>query len=380
MNTTGGPFVYIWYEPLGATGLSQAGLGPGNYFVGINGPTGCTSFIGQELGDPSITIDGITDYCPSDPLELTATLNFGFQPDIYVWSTGDSTGIIQIQPGVSGVVDLTATDTTLGCVVNAQITLTELPSPTVAFTAPDTTCVRVPTLVHTVVSTADSLVWRWPPTGVSNQLDPLIAFGEPGWQYITLQGYDSLGCGTAPLLDSIYAQYQVPAILTVVQDPCTPFVDIVLGSSTDSCAFFIGDSLITHDCAGFIHYDMHRYQPYTYTLYATQPNGCNDTTEVTVDVRTEPTLFLANAFTPNGDGINDFWPARVDIPDTDYELHVYDRWGVELWTSTDPLEQWDGEAGGGPLPMGVYAYTTRMRDPCEPTNHLVSMGHVTLFR
>ena len=197
---------------------------------------------------------------------------------------------------------------------------------------------------------------------------------------MSLQWYDSLGCGNLPVLDSIYAQYQEPAILSVLQDPCTSFVDIVLGSSTDSCAFFIGDSLITNACAGYIRCNMRRYQEYTYTLYATQANGCNDTTQLVVDVRTEPTLFLANAFTPNEDGINDFWPMRVDISDYGYELRVFDRWGTELWGTIDPQEQWDGTAGGSPVPMGVYAYTMRMRDPCEPTNQGTSAGHLTLFR
>ncbi|MEO8588348.1 MAG: gliding motility-associated C-terminal domain-containing protein [Flavobacteriales bacterium] len=376
----GGPYNFFWIAPAGATGTTLTGLGPGIYSVSISGPVGCPSYPSQEIGDPGITILGITDYCPSDPPVLTAELEWGFEPDVYVWSTTDSTNSIQVPAGLTGTVDLTATDTSLGCVVNAQVVLNELPSPTVAFVAPDTTCVNVLTLVHTTVSTADSLVWRWPETGFSNELDPLIHFTQPGWMPVTLQGYDSLGCGSLAVLDSIYAQYQVPAILTVMQDPCSRFVDIVLGSSTDSCAFFIGDSLITNECAAYFHYDMLRYAEYTYTLYATQANGCNDTTTVTVDVRTEPTLFLANAFTPNGDGINDLWPARVDIADTDYELHVYDRWGVEVWSTIDPLEEWDGEAGGGPLPTGVYAYTTRMLDPCEPTNHLVGKGHVTLFR
>ena len=165
-----------------------------------------------------------------------------------------------------------------------------------------------------------------------------------------------------------------------MQDPCTAFVDIVLGSTSDSCAFFVGDSLITTDCAAYMRYNMRRYGEYTYTLFATQANGCDDTTTVVVDLHTEPTLFLANAFTPNDDGINDLWPMRVEIPDDDYELNVTDRWGAEVWHTIDPQEQWDGKAGGGPLPIGVYIYSLRMLDPCEPTNHLVTTGHVTLLR
>ncbi len=375
-----GPYTFYWITPAGATGTTLTGLGPGTYSVGINGPGACPSYPSQVIGDPAITILGVTEYCPDDPPLLETSLEWGFQPDLYVWSTGDTTNTVQILPGESGLIEVTAIDTSIGCVVNADIALTELPSPTVALAAPDTTCVNAPTLVETIVNTADSIVWHWQDTGMSNELDPLIAFTAPGWQPISLQGFYTLGCGSAPVLDSIYAQYQTPAILSVMQDPCTAFVDIVLGSTSDSCAFFVGDSLITTDCAAYMRYNMRRYGQYTYTLFATQANGCDDTTTVVVDLRTEPTLFLANAFTPNDDGINDLWPMRVEIPDDDFELHVTDRWGAEIWSTINPQEQWDGTAGGGPLPIGVYIYSLRMLDPCEPTNHLVTTGHVTLLR
>lgn len=379
--TLEGPYTYFWIEPAGATGLTLTGLGPGTYVVGINPPPGgCPWYPNQEIGDPDINIVGITEYCPSDAPLLTAEPVWGFQPDVWLWSTNETTPSIQIVPGTSGEITVTAIDTSINCIVDATVTLTELPSPVVAWAIPDTTCVNVPTLVETIASTADSLVWHWQPNGFSNENDPLIALTQFGWQTISLQGFDSLGCGNVPLQDTIYAEFQTPAVLTVEQVPCTPFVDIVAGSHTDSCAFFIGDSLVWHDCSGYWRYDMRRYAEYTFTLYATQPNGCNDTTEIVVDVRTEPTLFLANSFTPNGDGINDLWPMRVDIPDDSYELMVFDRWGTLQWSSTDPTEQWDGTGNGGTLPLGVYPYTMRMRDPCQPTNEVSSKGHVTLFR
>lgn len=380
VENSGGPYTFIWgHDPNLTTGSATA-LPPGAYTVQVTDGTTCDTLLFFLLEDPGITILGTTDYCPSDPPLLSADPVGGFSPDIFLWSTTEETSSIQIVAGTNGQIDLTATDTITGCVATAQVVLNELPSPTVAFAAPDTTCVNVLTLVNTIATTADSLVWRWADFGFSNELNPLIHFTQPGWGQVSLQGFDSLGCGGLPVLDSIYAQAQVPAILSVMQVPCTPFVDIVLGSTADSCAFFIGDSLITNMCAGYIRYDMHRYLEYTYTHYATQANGCNDTTEVVVDVRTEPTLFLANAFTPNEDGINDFWPVRTDIADTGFELKVYDRWGAELWSTIDPEEQWDGEAGGGQVPLGVYVYTMKMRDPCEPTNEITSTGHVTIFR
>lgn len=153
-------------------------------------------------------------------------------------------------------------------------------------------------------------------------------------------------------------------------------VEIVLGSVADSCAFFIGDSLVTNDCSGSFQWDFRRYGFYDFTLYTTQPDRCNDTLAVTIDVRTEPTLFLPNAFTPNGDGNNDEWPGPVRIPEKGFEIRVFDRWGIEQWTTNDTQEKWNGSD----LPSGLYPFTMRMRDPCEETKEITKNGFVTLLR
>src|SRR5436190_6399676 len=380
VTNSGGPYTYVWDVDPTQNVPTFNNLGAGLYNINVSSTT-CDTLIFVLLEDPDIVIQGITDYCPSDPPVLTATPVGGFYPVSWLWSTdpNDTLTTVNIPAGTIGPIDLTATDS-LGCVATDQVTLVELPSPIVAMAAPDPACQNVPILVETVVSTADSVVWTWGSSGFSNQLDPLIHFPAWGIQPVTLQGFDSLGCGGLPVLDSIYILAQVPAIFTAEQVPCTPMVDIVLGSTADSCAFFIGDSLFTTDCAGYFRQDMVRYDIYTYTLYATQANGCNDTLEIVVDVRTEPTLFLSNAFSPNGDGINDLWPDRVDFPDDGFELRLYDRWGIEIWGTMDPNEQWDGSIGGDTAPVAVYAYTVRRRDPCAPTKEISGTGHLVVVR
>jgi gliding motility-associated-like protein len=376
VTNSGGPFTYFWAHDGALVGPAAAALPPGAYSVVVEDvAAGCISLFDTVLVEPDILIIGTVDYCPSAPPVLTATPIGGFTPVDILWSTGDTLPVVNIPGGTTGNVDVTATDAN-GCVVNDQVTLTELVAPFVAFTAVDSACMNVAFVVNLTSTNADSLVWEWGGFGFSNVADPTVAFPQPLWQPISLQGFDSLGCGSEPLLDSIYIHPQVPAIFTAMQIPCSPVVNILLGSDADSCAFFIGDSLVTHDCNGFLSWDFGRYDVYDFTLYATQLNTCNDTLTATVDVRTEPTLFLANAFTPNEDGINDQWPVHVDIPDLGYELQLFDRWGASLWATTDPQEQWDASD----VPMGVYVYTMKMRDPCSATDEIVKTGHVTVFR
>jgi gliding motility-associated-like protein len=59
-----------------------------------------------------------------------------------------------------------------------------------------------------------------------------------------------------------------------------------------------------------------------------------------------PAYYIPNAFTPDGDGINDFWhPITYRL--TAYELIVFDRWGIVVFTSFNPDEVWTGNFNGG---------------------------------
>lgn len=371
--------VWAWVHDPTNTATTLTGLTEGNYTVAVNPPPpGCPSFIEAYVGAPDVNIlGGPLAYCPNQAPLLTAELLYGFQPQVYLWSSGSTTNSYQVPVGTNGTITLTATDTTINCVVNAQVDVLERVPPFAVPVMVDTACQNVAFIVNTLATNSDSLEWRWGGFGVSNARDPLIAFPEPGWQPVSLQAFYYDGCGNLPVQDSIFIIAQVPALFTARQIPCTPQVEILLQSTTaDSCAFYIGDSLVTHDCTASIRWDHRFYDFYPYTLFATQANGCNDTLAAIVDVRTEPTLFLPTAFTPNDDLINDRWPDRVDIPSLGYELRLFNRWGESVWATNRPEDQWDG-AGS---PVGVYVYTMKMRDPCSPTNEITKQGHVLLFR
>lgn len=369
-----GPYAWEWIDDPTITATTRTGLGPGQYVVAITGGT-CPSWLVAELGDPAVTINGQSTYCPSDPPTLSADLWWGFQPDVYLWSTGDTTASFTVLIGTVGNVDVTAVDTSSGCTATANIFLTLLAPPTAIFAAPDSLCLRSPGTGILLASTADSLVWRWGSNGFSNDNFPTIIFDQPYWQPISLQAFDALGCGNEPVEDSVYVRPRFPAEFTVEQVPCTPGIEMKFASQADSCAFFVGDRLVLGQCRGTYRVDLERYNEYDLTFYSTRPDHCDDTSKVHIDVRTAPTAFLPNAFSPNGDNINDTWPGHLDIPDLDYEVNIYDRWGILLWNSKDTEEKWDG-AG---LPMGVYVYVMHMRDPCNPTAELTRKGFVTLI-
>lgn len=99
-------------------------------------------------------------------------------------------------------------------------------------------------------------------------------------------------------------------------------------------------------------------------LYATFIQG-TDTIAYTQDYWTdkdgilitvyESKLEMPNAFTPNGDGINDIYRAKNGYTSIiSFKANIINRWGQVLCTWTDPAEGWDGTYAGKPVSEGIY--------------------------
>lgn len=71
------------------------------------------------------------------------------------------------------------------------------------------------------------------------------------------------------------------------------------------------------------------------------------------------TFYLPNAFSPNGDGMNDVFRAFPNCEVLEYELKVYDRWGTQMYSGMDSSTGWDGQFRGLEMEMGVYAWVLR---------------------
>ncbi|MDX5421017.1 MAG: gliding motility-associated C-terminal domain-containing protein, partial [Hymenobacteraceae bacterium] len=96
----------------------------------------------------------------------------------------------------------------------------------------------------------------------------------------------------------------------------------------------------------------------TKTLY--QPNG---------------KIKLVNAFSPDGDGINDTWT----VPELRYynevEIEVFDRSGIRLFHTRDPEQGWDGRGADGQVKQGSYFYIIQVKE-----TGLVQKGVLTVIK
>jgi gliding motility-associated-like protein len=89
--------------------------------------------------------------------------------------------------------------------------------------------------------------------------------------------------------------------------------------------------------------------------------------------------FIPNAFTPNGDGINDVFEVGA-YNGSYYEIFIYDRWGKHIYHSLSVNDSWDGKIDQIDAPEGVYVYKIFYENPCKTEKRELVAGSVTLYR
>lgn len=93
-----------------------------------------------------------------------------------------------------------------------------------------------------------------------------------------------------------------------------------------------------------------------YSIKVTDNDGCTASDEIYVTVDCTD-IYFPNAFTPNGDGLNDFFGAIGNINlIQSYELKVYDRWGQIIFYSNQPQNKWSGKVKEIRSPAGIYTW------------------------
>ena len=121
-----------------------------------------------------------------------------------------------------------------------------------------------------------------------------------------------------------------------------------------------------------------------YKLHIIDVNGCEIADELTITVITEPRIYIPDAFTPNGDKINDVVSLITgeDVLVVN-KFEIYDRWGNRVFGSYafDPKVTevgWDGTLNGSPVNSGVFVY---MIEAVSISGKLISKsGDLTLVR
>jgi len=111
----------------------------------------------------------------------------------------------------------------------------------------------------------------------------------------------------------------------------------------------------------------------TYTLSLTGLGNCTVTDNVLVKVLLAPVV--PNAFSPNGDGINDTWKIQYLDSYPGATIEIFNRYGQKVFNSIGYNSEWDGNFNGSPLPIGTYYYIINPKNGRAAIN-----GSVTIIK
>jgi gliding motility-associated-like protein len=225
--------------------------------------------------------------------------------------------------------------------------------------------------------------WNFGDGSTAASANPTHIYPLPGYYDVSLTAYTVNGC-----IASLTQQF--PNAVHVFDIPQAGFtVDItnldILNpeiSVTDtsafsvSCNYFMSDGGFSDQCD--FTYVWNEAGNQTITQYVVNEFGCSDSYEVRLVIN--GFLFFApNSFTPNNDGMNDYWiPEMTGIGD--YHCRIYNRWGALIFETFDPTEEWLGNTRDGDyfVPDGVYHYHIEANDLLGLSHSFD--GHITLFR
>ena len=372
-----GNYTYLWLADNGFNSNDQdiENLAGGNYTLTITDENNCSSSeIIEITEDAGIVISFITsDYngygvsCENDfDGFIDVNINGGTSPYIFNWVgpngfTSNSEDLLDIN---SGIYYLELFDEN-GCLAQEEFYLSE-PEELDALYGQDLAwiCENGGAAFTQVSGGVEPYTYSWTgPNGFQNNSSYLSGL-NPGTY--TLNISDQNNCileNNQIIIEEIVGpicQFSASSYEFMLSNDPVNFYD---NSYTDpnynidliSWEWDFGDGIMSNE-----QNPSHVYNyPGLYYVWLTieDENGCTHKTMKTINVLEEYFSYSPNAFSPNGDGVNDtFQPILTDIDFNTYELNVFNRWGDIIFKTDDYMKSWDGTFNGEPMIGGVYTF------------------------
>lgn len=210
----------------------------------------------------------------------------------------------------------------------------------------------------------------------TNRLNISIAPQHNGWLYYWV-GNDVC----APAIDSVYISGVEKAPLPIVNNP----VELCL---TDSIILEARGAQLKWYNQSFGGFNLPEAPQLfgdntgTEEYYVSNIYGSCESDRVKITVHKikccEQEMFIPNAFTPNGDGLNDEFQLRIDGLSKLVIFEVYNRYGNRVYLQQSPYGKWDGTMNGKPLDVGTYIYRAVFH--CSNGSEIERKGTIDLVR
>ncbi|MFT5278826.1 MAG: gliding motility-associated-like protein [Bacteroidia bacterium] len=375
------PFSYTWNTAPAQFDSIADGLTPGNYFCTIADANGCTQIINVKIDSvppPSMDLTVMDSDCGLNNGEVLIDMVQGTTP--YVFTIGadslfSGNTVSPLSPGNYTVMVIDS----VGCTSTENFTV-EMELPTSDFTVKPVCVGSEAYFQSQSTSMSTNFEWSFGDGNSSTDSEPVHTYLAPGVYEVTLD----LSGGCAP--DQVVKSVEIfnPPVPAYVLDPSIilekePFELVYSGDPVDSVSWELNG--MAYDGVQVSDVEIQNEGDYPLILTAVNQNGCIGEMEGVIEVIQRPTLFIPNAFNPNGLLENRIF--RVEgVGVTQAEFWVFDRWGKLLFEANNVNEAmnvgWDGTFQGKELPQGVYAY--RIKATMFTGQEFERLGTITMVR
>jgi len=395
------PYIFTWDNGLVGNGPHTVSpLMNTCYTVTAVDNNGCAAALSDQVCltiNPPLTlvVSNDTLVCPGSSVTFDATVTGGNGgPYNYVWtnSLGTTVSTSATMTTSSATPDVFCVTVTDGCStpsVNGCINLTHAPVPVPTFVGDNLSgCYPVPVNFLNTTNPADvsSVVWTFGDGNTSIQnLNASNNYLTPGCYDVSLEITSPNGCVSTTTLNDYICVFDYPVAMFDASPQPTDLFNpsvIFLNNSADATTSLwdFGGLDTSTETSPIYTFPNDSSGNYLVTLIVTNDNGCTDTTEQTIIINGIYTLYVPNAFTPDGDGFNDvLTPMGEGISATDYEFMIFNRWGELIFQSTQLGQGWDGTEGGLKSKVDVYVWKIKSRSAFDDSRH-ENVGSVTLIR
>lgn len=295
----------------------------------------------------------------------TITVNTGW-PSSYAfdWSNGDTTSTVDLTEGGIYTVDVTSP---LGCTSSDEIELTMYTYPVVDL-VPDTALCQSQSLELDAGNVGLNFSWS---TGENTQT--IVVTTTDDYSVTVDNNY----CFTSDDVTVIFNPLPInnlPADTMMCFGFPPYYITLDAGNAGATYIWSTGENTQSIDL------DL----PGLYSVGVTTPFGCTYGFATIVDEICAGSIYIPNSFSPNNDGINDYWKVYGENIE-DFNLKLFNRWGELIFETSDLEKYWIGQRRDGDTycENGTYLYqiSYRLRDENGVlSDRNQALGHITLFR
>jgi gliding motility-associated-like protein len=339
-----GNATYSWNQGTKGTTLTVVPAEQYIFSVTAKYVNGCSRFERVRFNIrqlPEVTVAGNRTVCAGQEIVQSAAGAVS-----YTWSTGQENNPVRLAPLQTSTYTVRGADSN-NCVRTVTVIITVKPTPSVSISGNLTICEGEGTFL--TASGGDQYDWKAAP-GLMRVQDNAVVANPVVTRIYTVTASIENCASTGTVEVKVTPKPFLWAGRDTLFSPYNPMFLNATGSGT--ITWIGGENIACTDCPRT---EIFPTQSTCYMAQAISSEGCRATDEVCVDVGPDYAIYLPDAFTPNGDGLNDeFMASGFGI--TRVKITIVDRWGEMLFTTNAEHEGWDGKFRGEPCKPGIYSY------------------------